>query len=341
MQISQNSLTFCQDHYTLYVDTSSPEKTFCFTSAIKQLQQAGWELSSQDDLFTITATPLGYPVTIFTCSSLEFAINHHGITPDPFAIIQAIGGGQLEQALAASIPNSIVVDSVLFGFNWVFVKAGNLCGIARSPERGTEGARTIRPKEGFAGKTLAQLAQYFCSFDPLCRALGLAAINAYWNRIDNPYHFNHTGGFSAITPPGNGLVIIGGFRSVQQRLHSAKIIEREPRPGDIAVEDAPMAFQTAQQLAITAQTLMNGSLEPILCSSRNVPHHLLVGPSAPLCPILFDYGIDEISGLIMKNPTKVMQFIAESGAMIMLDDLVESRYLCAKTYNEKPNPPVN
>jgi len=43
----------------------------------------------------------------------------------------------------------------------------------------------------------------------------------------------------------------------------------------------------------------------------------------------------------VKNPTKVMQFIAESGAMIMLDDLVESRYLCAKTYNEKPNPPVN
>ncbi|MEM8591411.1 MAG: DUF364 domain-containing protein, partial [Pseudomonadota bacterium] len=243
------------------------------------------------------------------------------------------GGGRLERALAESVKPGLTVDKVMIGFNWTLVRAGDLCGIARSPARGTEGARTIRPERGFAGVELRDLAQNLCSLDPLRRSLGLAAINAFWNRPDPPAsvakHLTSRGGLQSIAPPGEGALIIGGFRAALKRLPQARIIEREPKPGDIPASAAPAAFRTAKTLAITAQTLMNGSLEPILRQSQMVPLRLLLGPSCPVTPILFDHGINEAFGAVIKDAHAAEDFIAESGTMIMLDHIAENRTIRA------------
>ena len=70
------------------------------------------------------------------------------------------GYGKMEKMLAESVASDVYVDKVIIGYNWTLVRAGDLAGIARSPERGTEGARTIRPPEGFVGKPLRELAEY-------------------------------------------------------------------------------------------------------------------------------------------------------------------------------------
>ncbi len=237
----------------------------------------------------------------------------------------------LEQALASSVASNVVVDKVVVGLNWTLVRAGDLCGVARSPSRGTEGARTVRPKSGFKGMTLQELAHYLCADDDLSRSIGLAAVNAWWNRPTPPDsslpYVSDEGGLSAIEAPGDGVIIVGGFRGAQKRLPQAKIVEREPKEGDLSVEEAPQAFATAKQLAITAQTLMNGSLSQILADSDAVPHRLLVGPSAPLCPTLFDYGLNEISGAVILDPDAAESFIMETGTMIMLDHIASSQYL--------------
>lgn len=239
--------------------------------------------------------------------------------------------GKMEQLLANSVGEDVYVDKVIIGYNWSFVRAGNLAGIARSPERGTEGARTIRPKEGFKGKSLKELAQYLCSDDDLKRSLGLAAINAWWNRKEMlpeaTAALSPTGGLSAIEAPGDGVIIVGGFRGAQKRLPLARIVEREPKPGDLSVEEAPEAYKQAKILAITAQTLMNGSLSTILEQSEMVPHRSLVGPSAPLCPLLFEFGLNEVSGAVVLDADATEEFILESGTMIMLDHIAESRYI--------------
>ncbi|PMJ99193.1 DUF4213 domain-containing proteins [Vibrio sp. 10N.261.55.A7] len=207
----------------------------------------------------------------------------------------------IEQVLADSVTSDTPVDKVIIGLNWTMVRAGGLCGVARSPDRGTEGARTVRPPEGFSGKPISELASYLCSTDSLMRSLGLAAVNAWWNRKEclpqAEKYATKTGGLSAIEAPGEGVVIVGGFRGAQKRLPLSRIVEREPKPGDISVEEAPKAYAEAKQLAITAQTLMNGSLSTILDQSAMVPSRLLVGPSTPLCPLLFDFGLTDSVGL--------------------------------------------
>lgn len=238
---------------------------------------------------------------------------------------------EMERVLANSIPSNIAVDKVIIAHNWTMIRAGNLCGVARSPDRGTEGARSIRPSEGFRGKSLQELAGYLCSSDSLMRSVGLAAINAWWNRkefvAEAAIHESPTGGLSAIQAPGDGVIIIGGFRGAQKRLPMSRIVEREPKPGDISVEDAPKAYQTAKHLAITAQTLMNGSLQSILDLSTMVSQRSLIGPSAPLCPLLFNFGLTEISGAVIIDPDAAETFILESGSMIMHDHIAQSRYL--------------
>ncbi len=58
-----------------------------------------------------------------------------------------------------------------------------------------------------------------------------------------------------------------------------------------------------------------------------VPSRLLVGPSTPLCPLLFNFGLTELSGAVIIDADAAETFILESGTMIMLDHIAESRYL--------------
>ncbi|MEM7391144.1 MAG: DUF364 domain-containing protein, partial [Verrucomicrobiota bacterium] len=212
--------------------------------------------------------------------------------------------------------------------NWTMVRTRRGCGVARSPDRGTQGARTLRPAEGFSGVDLADLAGYLKSTDPLSRSLGLAAVNAYWNRPDADYpEIVPQGGFARLQPPGTGLVIIGGFRGAQRRLPEARLVEREPKGNDIPAEQATTAIAEAKILAITAQTLMNGSLDLVLSAAGHRPHRILIGPSAPLCPPLLNHGVDEISAAVIHDADAAETFIHETGSMIMLDSIATSMYL--------------
>ena len=255
--------------------------------------------------------------TIIICKTAHDA----AVEPDGFVILSMLGGGMIERDLAASVDTDLLVDKVLVGLNWTMVYAGEFCGIARSPERGTEGARSILTEAGFRGRRLKDLAKMICSTDSLSRSMGLAAINAFWNR---PVENSEKSGFSRFDPPGEGLVIIGGFRDSKKRLPKAKIVEREPVSDDVDISDAGRTIANAKYLAITAQTLMNGSLEPLLRASKMVPFRMLIGPSAPLCPVLLDYGLDDVSGNVVVHRDATEQFILETGTMIMRDDLTQS-----------------
>lgn len=316
------------------VDLTKDRNQALFDQALMQLRGFGWRIGGRQAQIVVVG-PYSKPsmgqAAIILCKSKEECLQHNAINPDGYAILSSLGGGRMERMLVDSVTGEHVVDKVIVGLNWTMVRAGGLCGIARSPMRGTEGARTIRPREGFGGKSLSELAANLCSSDTLRRSVGLAAVNAFWNREEameiQSGMFLENGGLSAIEAPGDGVIIIGGFRGAAKRLPAAKIVEREPKPGDISVEEAPQAYKTAQKLAITAQTLMNGSLETILQSSHMVPHRMLVGPSAPLCPFLLGDDINEISGAVIVNADAAEQFIVETGTMIMLDHIAHDRYL--------------
>ncbi len=310
---------------TLAFDIATPENKKTWDQAALELSEAGWHLQTTAD---------GIVVSLHDTEDPRVQVRLHeekgsgAPAANGFAVLRAMGAGALETALCDSIPRGITVDRVVVGMNWTLVRAGSFCGIARSPARGTAGARTIRPREGFVGKELADLAAYLRSTDPLARSLGLAAVNAFWNRPDADYQEQvPVGGFSGLQPPGDGVIIIGGFRGAARRLPKARVVEREPKPGDIPATDAKTAINQAKILAVTAQTLMNGSLDPLLLGSENVPRRMLIGPSAPLCPLLLNHGLQEVSAVVIQDAGAAEAFICETGTMIMHDHIARSAYL--------------
>lgn len=241
---------------------------------------------------------------------------------DGHGLLRAAGFGALDLALARSVTSDIAIDEVLVGLNWTMIRAGEMTGIARAPDRGAEGARTVRAGMPLSGQPLCALAGWLCSLDPLRRSIGLACVNAFWNRADGAAATamgDAPWGFARYAPPGEGLVIVGAFRRASERLPSARIVEREPRGNDIPASAAPQALATAQAVAITAQTLMNGSLEPLLRHADLCPQVMLVGPSAPVTPVLGGHGITESCGLAITDTQATANFIKETGTMIALD----------------------
>lgn len=239
---------------------------------------------------------------------------------DGHGLLRAAGGGALDVALAESVDSPESVDEVLVGFNWTLVRAGAQCGIARSPERGTQGARSVHSAQPITGRPLADLAHWLCSLDPLRRAIGLAAVNAFWN-TPSDHATTYARGLDRFDPPGEGVVIVGGFRAVRERLPMARIIEREPISNDVPADQADAALAAAEAIAITAQTLMNGSLEPLLARIGHIPVRVLLGPSAPVAPAVLNHGFTAVSGLSVTDPDAIRTFIAETGAVVMLDHL--------------------
>jgi uncharacterized protein len=54
-------------------------------------------------------------------------------------------------------------------------------------------------------------------------------------------------------------------------------------------------------VAITGMTLINGTFESLAALPRPGAFVVVLGPSTPLSPLLFDYGIDAISGAIIMD----------------------------------------
>lgn len=115
---------------------------------------------------------------------------------------------------------------------------------------------------------------------------------------------------------GKNVVIVGHFPFVEkmgQGFRRVWVLERYPRPGDLDAEAAGNVLPRADVVALTATTLLNGTAAGLL---GLVPAHaltIMLGPSTPFAPCLFDWGIDALSGCSVKDPAGLKLSIQRGG----------------------------
>lgn len=68
---------------------------------------------------------------------------------------------------------------------------------------------------------------------------------------------------------------------------------------------------TCDIVIITGATFVNHSLEGILNLSGG--YNLVYGPSVPILPVLFDYGVDLIGGTVISDPEKALLIVSQGG----------------------------
>jgi uncharacterized protein (DUF4213/DUF364 family) len=91
------------------------------------------------------------------------------------------------------------------------------------------------------------------------------------------------------------------------------VLEQNPQPGDMPAKEASEILPQADVVAITATTLINHTLEELLayCSSQALI--IILGPSTPLSPHLFEYTVDILCGSIVEDIEPVLQVVGQGG----------------------------
>lgn len=227
----------------------------------------------------------------------------------------------LEKKLVETLRRGIEgrAQRVIVGLNWTFVEGPNGAGLVHTPARGSEGCRSLPDPGSYQGRSLDDLAGLVQSDNIFERVLGYAAINAHHNRYD--LEGVSVNGLDMIKPAGERTVVIGRFPELDEKLPGAAVIEQEPGPGDYPVEAGAKLIPAAKYLAITASTLSNGSLAGLLELAPASAVTVLIGPSAPLTPVLFEFGITTLSGFVPSDTDGIAQRIMEGAAVRALKPL--------------------
>lgn len=208
--------------------------------------------------------------------------------------------------------DTIRVRRILIGLNWTVVATDAGCGLAQTPPRDSLGCKAVNGAGNLQENSLADLAALTFSHNPTEAAIGVAAINAYFNRYD--LEGTDENGLDAFADIDGPVTVLGRFPGLDKRLSDPRIVEREPRDGEYPESAAPKLIAQSAAVIITASTMTNHSLPSVLrhCKGKRVA---LVGPGTPLAPILHSYGIEVLAGTIIEDLDGALAAVSQGGAV--------------------------
>lgn len=215
----------------------------------------------------------------------------------------------IDRLLAAAQMDGRVTD-VRVGTHWTIVVVdtpdGLRAGLASTQiVHGLEhGQPMVRDAGKLVGRMGSELAAWMREASVTERSIGFAALNSLIQpELTQCVPVNAE---SLILERGAGkqVVIVGHFPfvpKVREVASACSVLELNPGPGDLPASAATEVLPEADIVAITGMSLVNGTFEGLiaLCSPRAFV--VLLGATTPLTPVLFDYGIDAISGTLVDD----------------------------------------
>ncbi len=234
-----------------------------------------------------------------------------------------------------SVPNSVVdvileecspspefeVLDVRVGPYWTVVRSSVGAGMA-STMAGSFDRRAGVPVAA-AGRLLdlelGALVQLLRSASVPEAALGLAAVNSLTDV--NRMAVADLNAREVLKDKGRdkAVAIIGRFPFVEEiRAVSRELWVFEKGAGrradDLGPEHVAGVLPHAEVVAISATTLINHTIEDILPFISPHAFTMMLGPSTPMMPCLFDFGIDLLCGSVIEDPPAVIKAV-EQGAV--------------------------
>jgi len=223
--------------------------------------------------------------------------------------------------LLPTLPNGKILD-IHMGLYWTAVLAEvdgeTRCGLAATV--GDESHHyTTDPAVARAGHLTElparELAEYVGSPHPPEVSLGMAAVNALIPPRPDLWTDLHSKDVLARLGAGKTVVMVGHFPYVPElrpKVGKLLVLEQNPQDElDIPAERAPEIIPQADVLAITAMTLLNRTFDDLIALRRPDVPMVIVGPTTPLTPILFEMGAVILSGAVVEQPEPVLRALKE------------------------------
>jgi hypothetical protein len=230
---------------------------------------------------------------------------------------------EIYNELIELIPEGLNVLDCMVGLHWTLIRSPKGIGTAMT----LKGGRSENKPASVVGMPLKELAAYVKSWDMGLASLGQAAINSVLNVPDNIMSItgqdfiktseaNDANAFVRFLPEmaGKNVAVIGHFPGIES-LHPIchlSIIERNPQSGDYPDSASEYILPHQDYVFITGTAFINKTM-PRLLEVSNHAQVILVGPSVPMTAILFNYGIEALAGMVIRDEKECWQVVREGG----------------------------
>jgi uncharacterized protein (DUF4213/DUF364 family) len=163
-------------------------------------------------------------------------------------------------------------------------------------------------------KTAAELARLAFSPSIIEAAVGMAAINSLLDIDEARCEILNARELIAQKGKDKKIAIIGHFPFIPELRKLAGqlwVIEKNPEEGDLPEDASENYLPEADVVGITGTAFTNHTIEPLLKLCRKDAFIVVLGDSAPLSPILLDYGIDAVSGTRVLDPDLALRYVSQ------------------------------
>ncbi|CAM2889012.1 Rossmann-like domain-containing protein [Actinomyces slackii] len=216
---------------------------------------------------------------------------------------------EIYDALIDSLPGDVLVTAVGQGPRWTRVL--NSAGSVGSAWTMDVRSRPPLSQDDPQGRPLRDIASLVRSWNLAEASIGQAAINSWysspqaaedngfiptgegltWRQVFDPYREMIAG---------KRVAVIGHFPFAQDALAGAGeylCLERILQAGDYPDTACEYLLPECDVVFISSASFVNKTAPRLIALSESA-HSVLVGPSTPLHPLLFDAGVDTITGYI-------------------------------------------
>jgi uncharacterized protein (DUF4213/DUF364 family) len=163
-------------------------------------------------------------------------------------------------------------------------------------------------------KSASELVRMTRSTSLLESVIGMAALNSLLNIDESLCRDLNARELIAEKGQDKKVVIVGHFPFIpdlRKNVKELKVIEKNPREGDLPESEAENVIPEADVVGITGTAFTNHTISSLLELCRPRAFVVVLGDSAPLSPVLFDYGIDAVSGTKVIDVDLAMSCISQ------------------------------
>lgn len=175
------------------------------------------------------------------------------------------------------------------------------CGLAATLPRDAlkQEITMVKDPGSLLDKPPRELVQMAYSPSILEAAIGMAAINSLLEVEEASCIELNAAELIIEKGEGRRISVVGHFPfipRIQKHAREVWVIEKNPQKGDLGEGEADNLIPQADVVAITGTSLTNHTIEHLLGLCNPDAFVIVLGDTAPMSEILFDYGVDAISG---------------------------------------------
>ena len=227
---------------------------------------------------------------------------------------------QIYASLLDDFPSEARLVKARVGLHWTMVtleidgqKSAGLAASVTSDKPHGE-ADDVSAAGGLDQLEAAELVQLVHSNSLTERALALAALNAWLSlTLDS---VGEQDALELLRSKGKNkrIGLVGHFPFIPRLKPVARellVFEKEPSHGEYPAAAVGDLLPSCQVVALTSMTLLNGTFDELISNTQQAEYVMLLGPSTPLSPKLFEFGINCLAGTLVEEIQPVATAVSQ------------------------------